>query len=194
MYRTIIIHFLYLLVLSLAGCSGLTGNKGQSSKDKNCRFLVNPANGWDPVETVPLGYKDLPGIEEGEKFLEILSNPDGSGIIMFVTRNIPVPMYEFQKDIYDLMEQREKEFKTYKTIKKYRCINSYKNYGEIFGIDSYYEYWVFQGPQKKLKGIRQAYFVSRDNNSICSVSKILYSNPEGYDENLVAFSDITILE
>ncbi len=194
MYRIIRIIFLCFLAVSLAGCLGLAGSKDRHYMDNNCHFSFNLLDGWNTVETLPLNYKDLPGTEDGEKVLEILSNLDGSGIILFATENIPMPMYEFQKKIYDLMEQREKDFKKHKNIKKYRCINSYKNYGEVLGIDSYYEYWKFQDTEKKLKGTRRTYFISRDDNSICSISKILYSNSEGYDKNLVAFSDITILE
>lgn len=194
MHRIISVTFLCFLALSMAGCLGLNGSQGQYYMDNNCHHSVNLPDGWNTVETFPLKYKDLPGTEDTEKILKIISNPDGSGIILFTTENIPMPMYEFQKGIYDLMAQREKDLKANKAIKKYRCMNSYKSYGEVFGIESYYEYWKFQDSQKDHKGIRQTYFIPNDENSICSVSKILYSNFVGYDNNLVAFSDINLLE
>jgi len=194
MYRTINIIALCLLSALIAGCSGLARGNGQDHMDSFCHFSANTPDGWNPLKTLPKRYEDLPGIEEGEEVLKILASPDGSGIILCVGEKTPVPMSEFQKNVYGLMDQRGKMFKKNKCIKKYRCMNSYKNYGDLFGIDSYYEYWKFQDSQGKVKGTRRTYFVSIDDNSICSVSKILYSSFEGYDSNLIAFSDVTISE
>ncbi|MCP4116507.1 MAG: hypothetical protein GY737_14065 [Desulfobacteraceae bacterium] len=194
MYRTINIIVLCFLAASIAGCSGLAGDNGQGRMGSLCSFTTNAPDGWKSLETLPQRYKDLPGVEAGEKILKILSSPDGSGIILLVSEKIPVPMYEFQKDVYGLMDQRGKGYKKNKSVKKYRCMNSYKNNEDLFGIDSYYEYWKFQDARGKVKGVRRTYFVSRDDASICSKSKILYSSFKGYDANLIAFSDITISE
>jgi hypothetical protein len=133
-------------------------------------------------------------LEEGEEIVKIFSNPDGLGVILFVREKFPVPMYAFQKDVYDLMAQRGKTFKKNTDIKKYRCMHSYTEYDDLYGIDSYFEYWKVNDDQGKVKGVRRTYFVSRDDTSIWSVSKVLYSDFDGYDANLIAFSDITISE
>lgn len=194
MFRTINIIVFCFLVGSVAGCASLSGSNGKHYTDINCHFSANAPDGWTRLETLPPRYKTLPGIEAGEEILQILSSPDGSGIILFTSEKTAMPMYEFQKKVYDLMTQREKTFKKNKNIKKYRCMNSYKTYGDLFGIDSYYEFWKLQDNQGKVKGTRRTYFISCDDNSICTVSKVLYSNFEKYDSNLVSFSDITISE
>jgi hypothetical protein len=194
MYRAINIIVLCLLAGFLAGCSGLGGGNGQNHMDRFCYFATNTPDGWKSLETLPQRYEDLPGIKAGEKILQILSSPDRSGTILVVSEKIPVPMSEFQKNVYDFMGRRGKSFKKNKGVKKYRCMNSYKTYGDLFGIDSYYEYWKFQGAQGKVKGVRRTYFIARDDNAVCAVSKVLYSNLKGYDVNLMAFSDVTIPE
>ncbi len=194
MYRTINIIVFCLLAGSLVGCSGLGGGNGQDHMDRCSYFATNTPDGWDPLETLPQRYEGLPGIREGERILQILSSPDKSGTLLFVSEKIPVSMSEFQKNVYGLMDRRGKAFKKNKGVKKYRCMNSYKTYGDLFGIDSYYEYWKFQDGQGKVKGVRRTYFIARDDNAVCAVSKVLYSGLKGYDGNLMAFSDVTITE
>lgn len=194
MCRILQVIMLCFLVGLVTGCSGHTQGNAPDQMDSFRYFKADTLEGWKPLETLPQRYAGLPGVEEGEEIVNILSNSEGSGIILFVRKKFPVPMYAFQKDVYDLMDQRGKTFKKNTDVKKYRCMHSYTEYDDLYGIDSYFEYWKVKDDQGAVKGVRRTYFVPRDETSIWSVSKVLYSDLDGYDTNLIAFSDIVMSE
>ncbi|WP_139163841.1 hypothetical protein [Desulfoluna spongiiphila] len=194
MNRIRMIMVLCLLVPLIGGCAGLADKNGQGHRGSADRFSSSVPKGWQSLTTLPLKYQDLPGIEAGEEILGIVASPDGSGVLLWLNQTTPVAMEVFQKDVYGMMDQRGKAFKADKRVKKYRCMNSYKPYGDLYGIDSYYEYWKCQDSRGKVKGVRRTYFVSSGDQAVSSVSKVLYSNFAAYDSHLMAFSDVSVSE
>ena len=190
--RTIMV--LCLLAPLIGGCAGLAGKSGPGHMGSVDRFSSSVPEGWQPLTTLPPKFQDLPGIEPGEEILSIVASPDGSGVLLCLNQTSPVSMAVFQKDVYGMMDQRGKAFKADKRVKKYRCMNSYKPYGDLYGIDSYYEYWKYQDSRGKVKGVRRTYFVSSGDQAVSSVSKLLYSNFAAYDSHLMTFSDVNVSE
>ncbi len=192
MFRTLHLSFLcFIIVAAAGGCTSRFQSAHRSSLENQCVLSMDGPRGWHALQAVPEKYNGLPGVKKTEKVLNIFSNPDGSGLILYVTETIPVSMSEFQKGVYELMDQRGKGAKKNQKIKKYRCINSYKSYGCTLGIDSYYEYWVHKDSNEKVKGVRRTYFTAMEG-TVRAQSKIMYSNFNGYDTNLISFSDLDV--